>query len=156
MRRAVGPRLNNGPERKDGEGEKGVNVAVYEVMEKAGRRQASRNWSIFMKRKGWKKIHPSIRLRLSEPFRGKEALTDHEKRPLQVQGCLKSTPKQRGGAEVTDSNVNRALAGLRRLFQFCRIQRLSGGKSFPKDFKERSLFTPKKKGKGIIFKEKHI
>lgn len=32
--------------------------------------------------------------------------------------ALKATPKQRGGKEITDSTVNRALAGLRRLFNF--------------------------------------
>jgi len=35
---------------------------------------------------------------------------------------VKSTPKQRGGEEVTDSHVNRLLAGLRRLFNLQWIE----------------------------------
>jgi len=58
---------------------------------------------------------------------------------------LKSTPKQRVGKEVTDSNVNRALAGLRRLFNFAIAREYMEKSPFPKTSKS-DLFYPDQKG----------
>ena len=70
---------------------------------------------------------------------------------------IKATPKQRGGMEVTDSTVNRALSGLRRLFNFA-IQRDFMEESmnpFPRTPKSH-LFYPEKKGRRNFFSEAQI
>lgn len=56
---------------------------------------------------------------------------------------VKATPKQRGGEEVTDSTVNRALAGLRRLFHFAVSKEYLEESSFPKDPKSGLFFSEK-------------
>ena len=64
----------------------------------------------------------------------------------------KKTPRQRGGGEVTDSNVNRAMAGLRRLFNFGVAQEYLEQSPFPRDPKS-GLFYPEKRGRKKFFKE---
>jgi integrase len=68
---------------------------------------------------------------------------------------LKSTPKQRGGEEVTDSNVNRALAGLRRLFNFAVSREYMEDNPFPKTSKS-GLFYPDQKGLRNFFTEEQM
>jgi integrase len=65
---------------------------------------------------------------------------------------VKKTPKQRGGAEVTDSTVNRSLAGLRRLFSFGIAKEYLENNPFPKDPKS-GLFYSEKKGLRNFFTE---
>jgi len=65
---------------------------------------------------------------------------------------VKATPKQNGGGEVTDSNVNRAMAGLRRLFNFAVAREYLDENPFPKDPKS-GLLYPEKRGKKKFFKE---
>lgn len=69
--------------------------------------------------------------------------------------ALKATPKQRGGAEVTDSCVNRALAGLRRLFSFAVSREYLVDSPFPKTSKS-GLFYPEPKGLRNFFTEEQI
>lgn len=68
---------------------------------------------------------------------------------------LKETPKQRGGKEVTDSTVNRALAGLRRLFSFAIARGYMEDTPFPKTTKS-GLFFPDKKGLRNFFTEEQM
>lgn len=60
---------------------------------------------------------------------------------------LKATPKQRGGKEITNSSVNRALAGLRRLFHFAMSKEYLSDSPFPKEPKS-GLFYSEKKNRG--------
>jgi integrase len=60
---------------------------------------------------------------------------------------LRATPKQRGGGEITNSSVNRALAGLRRLFHFAMSKEYLSDSPFPKEPKS-GLFYSEKKNKG--------
>jgi integrase len=69
--------------------------------------------------------------------------------------ALKATPKQRGEAEVTDSNVNRALAGLRRLFNFAVSREYMEESPFPKTSKS-GLFYPDKRGLRNFFTEEQM
>ena len=69
--------------------------------------------------------------------------------------ALKATPKRRGGEEVTDSNVNRALAGLRRLFNFAIARGYMEESPFPKTSKS-GLFYPDQKGMRNFFPEKQM
>jgi len=68
---------------------------------------------------------------------------------------VKNTPRQRGGAEVTDATVNRALAGLRRLFHFALSREYLESSPFP-DWPKSGLFYSEKKGKKRYFKEAQI
>lgn len=68
---------------------------------------------------------------------------------------IKKTPKQRGGEEVTDSTVNRALAGLRRLLNFGVAQEYLEENPFPKDPKS-GLFSSEKKGLRNFFTESEM
>ena len=68
---------------------------------------------------------------------------------------LKATPKQRGGEKVTDSNINRALAGLRRLFNFAVSREYMEESPFPKTSKS-GLFYPDQKGLRNFFTEEQM
>jgi integrase len=68
---------------------------------------------------------------------------------------LKATPKQRGGEEVTDSNINRALAGLRRLFNFAVSREYMEESPFPKTPKS-GLFYSDQKGLRNFFTEEQM
>lgn len=65
---------------------------------------------------------------------------------------IKATPKQRGHKEVKDSSVNRALAGLRKLFHFAMAKEYLEESPFPKDPKS-GLFYSEKKGLRNFFTE---
>lgn len=70
---------------------------------------------------------------------------------------IKETPKQRGGKEVTDSHVNRALAGFRRLIHFAIARELMDevADPFPRTPKS-GLFFPEKRGKRNFFTENQV
>ena len=84
---------------------------------------------------------------------GEKKLSQITRRDLfKFRDALKSTPKQRGGEEVTDSNVNRALAGLRRLFNFAVSREYMENSPFPKTSKS-GLFYSDQKGLRNFFTE---
>ncbi len=60
---------------------------------------------------------------------------------------VKSAPKQRGGRPVSESTVNRALAGLRRLFHFAMSKEYLDESPFPRDPKS-GLFSSEKSNRG--------
>jgi integrase len=68
---------------------------------------------------------------------------------------VKATPKQRGGKEVKDSSVNRALAGLRRLFHYAVSKEYLEKSPFPVDPKS-GLFHPEPRGLRNFFSEKEM
>jgi len=87
---------------------------------------------------------------------GEKKLSQITRRDLfKFRDALKSTPKQRGGTEVTDSNVNRALAGLRRLFNFAVSREYMEESPFPKTSKS-GLFYPDQKGIRNFFTEEQM
>ena len=68
---------------------------------------------------------------------------------------MKATPKKRGGEEVTDSTVNRAMAGLRRFFNFAVAIEYMEESPFPKTTMS-GLFYPEKKGRRNFFTEEQM
>lgn len=68
---------------------------------------------------------------------------------------VKATPRQFGGTQVTDSTVNRALAGLRRVFNFAVLRQYMEESPFPKVPKS-GLFYSEKKGLRLFFKEEQM
>jgi integrase len=87
---------------------------------------------------------------------GEKKLSQITRRDLfKFRDALKTTPKQRGGEEVTDSNVNRALAGLRRLFNFAISREYMEESPFPKTSKS-GLFYSDQKGLRNFFTEEQM
>ena len=71
--------------------------------------------------------------------------------------AMKATPKQRGGGELTNSSVNRALAGLRRLFHFAMSKEYLKDSPFPKEPKSGLFYSEKKnRGKRRYFAEDEV
>jgi integrase len=68
---------------------------------------------------------------------------------------IKETPRKRGGAEVTNSTVNRILAALRRLLNFAVARQYLEENPFPKDPKS-GLFFSEKKGLRHYFTEEQM
>ena len=68
---------------------------------------------------------------------------------------VKSTPKKRGGKGVTNSHVNRVLAGLRRLLNFAVNRALMVDTPFPKTPKS-GLYYSEPKGLRNFFTEEQI
>jgi integrase len=68
---------------------------------------------------------------------------------------VKTTPKHFGGGEVTNSSVNRSLAGLRRLFHYAVSKEYLEESPFPKESKS-GLFYPEKKGLRHFFTEEKM
>lgn len=64
----------------------------------------------------------------------------------------KGIPKKNGGGEVTNSNINRGMAGLRRLFNFAIAHEYLDETPFPKDPKS-GLLYPEKRGRKKFFNE---
>lgn len=69
---------------------------------------------------------------------------------------VKATRKQRGGDEVTNTTVNRALAGLRRLFHYAVSKEYLEDSPFPKDPKSGLFFSEKRKGKKRYYTEDEV
>ncbi len=74
---------------------------------------------------------------------------------FQFRNEVKSTPKKRGGGEVTDSHVNRVLAGLRRLFNFAEAEEYMERSPFPTTPKSKLLY-PERKGLRNFFTEEQM
>jgi integrase len=68
---------------------------------------------------------------------------------------VKETPKQHGGGEVKGSTVNRALAGLRKLFNFGISMQCLEESPFPSEPKS-SLYFSEKKGLRNFFDERQL
>ena len=70
---------------------------------------------------------------------------------------VKTTPKQNGGKQVTDTTVNRALAGLRRLFHFAMAKEYMEESPFPKDPKSGLFYSEKgNRGKKKYYTEEEV
>lgn len=68
---------------------------------------------------------------------------------------LKAIPKRHGGGEMKGSSVNRAMAGLRRLFNFGIGLQCLEESPFPREPKS-GLYFSEKKGLRNFFNEKHL
>lgn len=70
---------------------------------------------------------------------------------------LRTTPKQRGGKELTKVTVNRGLAGLRRLFHFAIAHEKLNESPFPKEPKSGLFYSEKKnRSKRNFFSEQDV
>ena len=90
-------------------------------------------------------------------FGGRKLSTITRSDLFEFRDKIKATPKQRGKKAVTDSTVNRTLAGLRRLFHFAVSKEYLEESPFPKDPKS-GLFLSEKgnRGKRKYFTEDEV
>jgi integrase len=88
----------------------------------------------------------------TEYFKGRKLATITRSDLFDFRDKIKATPRQRGGEEVKDSTVNRALAGLRKLFHYAMAKQCLEKSPFPEDPKS-GLFYPEKTGLRNFFTE---
>jgi len=87
-----------------------------------------------------------------EYFKGRKLIIITRSDLFDFRDKIKATPKQRGGKEMKDSSVNRALAGLRKLFHFAMAKEYLEKNPFPEDPKS-GLFYPEARGLRNFFTE---
>uniref|UniRef100_A0A7V3NUT1 Site-specific integrase n=1 Tax=candidate division WOR-3 bacterium TaxID=2052148 RepID=A0A7V3NUT1_UNCW3 len=149
--KAVGRRLSDALREKmlrENRGKRG-NYEVLERQEKTSFNQLIE----FYEREGDGKDYILQFIPVYKQYFGERKLSQITRKDLfAFRDALKATPKQRGGAEITDSTVNRALAGLRRLFNFAVSREFMEESPFPKTSKS-GLFYPEKKGLRNFFTE---
>ena len=149
--KAVGPKLSIALKEKM-ERENKVKRGNYEVIERQEKTSFKQLVDFYGKEGDGKKYILQFVLAYLAHF-GEKKLSQITKRDLfKFRDVLKATPKQRGKAEVTDSNVNRALAGLRRLFNFAVSREYMEENPFPKTSKS-GLFYSEQKGLRNFFTE---
>ncbi len=88
-------------------------------------------------------------------FGGRKLSQVTRKDLFEFRDWVKTTPKQRGGKSVTDTTVNRALAGLRRLFHFALAEEYLEESPFP-NWPKSGLFYPEQRGLRNFFTEKQV
>jgi len=152
--KAIGPRLSMALTEKMERENKGRR-GNYEVIERQEKTSFKQLVDLYEKEGDGKKyILQFIPIYLRH-F-GEQKLSQITRRDLfKFRDALKATPKQRGGTEVTDSNVNRALAGLRRLFNFAVSREYMEENPFPKTSKS-GLFYSDQKGLRNFFTEEQM
>jgi len=90
-----------------------------------------------------------------EHFKGRKLSRITEDSLSKFKKKLRATRKKRGKEEITDSSINRALAGLRRLFNFAVSRKYMVESPFPKTPKS-GLFYPGQKGLRNFFTEEQM
>jgi integrase len=152
--KAVGPRLSMALQEKMERENKGKR-GNYEVVERQEKTTFNELVDLYKKEGDGKKYILKFILTYLKHFGGRKLSQITRKDLFKFRDELKATPKQRGGGEVTDSNVNRALAGLRRLFNFAIAREYMEESPFPKTSKS-GLFYPEKKGLRNFFTEEQM
>ncbi len=149
--KAVGSKLSVALKEKM-EREQRIKRGNYEVLERQEKTSFKQLVDLYEKEGDGKKYILQFVSSYLNHF-GEKKLSQITRRDLfKFRDALKATPKRRGGEEVTDSNVNRALAGLRRLFNFAITREYIEESPFPKTSKS-GLFYPDKKGLRNFFTE---
>jgi len=152
--KAVGLRLSLALKEKM-ERENRAKRGNYEVLERQEKTSFKQLVDLYEREGDGKKYILKFRESYKECF-GERKLSQITRRDLfTFRDALKATPKQRGGAEVTDSTVNRALAGLRRLFNFAVSREYMEDSPFPKTSKS-GLFYPEQRGLRNFFTEEQM
>ncbi len=126
----------------------------YQVLERQEKTTFKELFNLY-ETEGEKKLYILQLKKTYEEFFGDLKLAQITRNDLfKFRDKIKGTPKQRGGEEVTDAHVNRALAGLRRLFNFAISRDLmeESMNPFPGNPKS-GLFYPAKKGLRNFFTE---
>jgi integrase len=152
--KAIGLRLSDALREKL-ERENKVRRGNYEVIERQEKTTFNKLIDLYEKEGDGKKYILKFIPAYLKHFEGWKLSQITRKDLFNFRDTLKATPKQRGGEEVTDSSVNRALAGLRRLFNFAVAREYMEDSPFPKTSKS-GLFYSDKKGLRNFFTEEQM
>jgi integrase len=152
--KAVGPNLSIALREKL-ERENKVRRGNYEVIERQEKTTFDELAELYKKEGDGKKYILQFIPTYLKFFGGRKLSQITRKDLFAFRDTLKATPKQRGGGEITNSTVNRALAGLRRLFNFAVAREYMEDSPFPKTSKS-GLFYPEKKGLRNFFTEEQM
>lgn len=152
--KAIGPRLSMALKEKMERENKG-RQGKYEVIERQEKTTFDELVSLYQKEGDGKEYILQFLPTYLKHFEGQKLSQITRKDLFAFRDALKATPKQRGSEEVTDSTVNRALAGLRRLFNFAVAREYLEENPFPKTSKS-GLFYPEKKGLRNFFSEEQM
>ena len=152
--KAVGHKLQNAlKEKMEREGR--IKRGNYEVLERQEKTTFNNLVNLYEKEGDGKRYILQFKETYKNHF-GEKRLSQITRKDLfKFRDELKATPKQRGKAEVTNSNVNRALAGLRRLFSFAVSREYMEENPFPKTSKS-GLFYSEQKGLRNFFTEEQM
>jgi integrase len=152
--KAIGSRLSDALKEKMERETKGKR-GNYEVIEKQEKTTFKELVELYKKERDGKKYILIFIPAYLKHF-GDQKLSQIRKRDLfKFRDAVKATPKQKGGKEVTDTNVNRVLAGLRRLFNFAVSREYMEENPFPRTAKS-GLFYSEKKGLRNFFTEEQM
>ena len=152
--KAVGSKLSEAVKEKV-DREKKARSGKYAVLDKQEKMTFKELFELYQK-EGDAKKYILTREETYLNFFGSRKLSQITRTDLfSFRDMLKVTPKQIGGGEVTDSHVNRVLAGLRRLFNFAVNREVMEQSPFPTASKS-GLFSPEKKGLRNFFTEKQM
>jgi len=152
--KAVGPKLRRALDEKRDVEEKAKKgrYAIIERMEKTTFRELMNLY----KEKGDEKTYIlKFEKAYLDHFEGRKLSSISRSDLFSFKDKIKKTPKQRGGKEVKDSSINRALAGLRRLFNFGVAQEYLEESPFPRNPKS-GLFYSERKGLRNFFSEEQM
>jgi integrase len=151
VEKAVGPKLSVALEEKK-EREKKIRSGKYEVIERQEKTSFKKLTDFYQKESDAKKYILQFIPSYLKHFGSCKLSQITRKDLFRFRDAIKSTPKQRGGEEVTDSTVNQALAGLRSLFNFAILREYMEDNPFPKISKS-GLFYSRQKGLRNFFTE---
>ena len=135
-------------ERKGGRG-------VYELLERQEKTSFKKLIDLYEKEGDGERYLLKFQEAYKEYFGGRKLSQITRNDLFKFRDALKVTPKQRGGAEVTDSTVNRALAGLRRLVNFAISRVCMEESPFSKTSKS-GLFYAEQRGLRNFFTEEQM
>jgi len=154
VEKAVGPKLSIALEEKK-EREKKVRNGKYEVMEKQEKMTFNELASAYQKEPEQKEYITKFITVYLKHFGNRKLSQIGQEDIFTFKNWVKTIPKQKGGTEVSNTHINRVLAGLRRLFNFAVLHRYMEENPFPKVSKS-GLFYSEEKGLRNFFTENQM
>ena len=145
-RKVVGPKLDMALEEKSRMRKKNKRGKYY-IVERMEKTTFDQLMDLYKKEGDGKEYILQFESVYLNHFGGRKLSTISRSDLFKFRDKVKATPKQRGKARVTDSTVNRALAGLRKLFHFAMSKEYLEESPFPKDPKS-GLFCSEKGNRG--------
>jgi integrase len=155
-RKVVGPKLDMAVEEKS-EMRKKNKHGKYHIIERMEKTTFKELMELYKKEKDQKTYILQFEKVYLDYFGNRKLANITRSDLFKFKDKVGTTPKERGHACVTDSTVNRALAGLRRLFHFAMSKEYLEESPFPKDPKS-GLFLSEKgnRGKRKYFTEDEV
>ncbi len=152
--KAVGPRISDALEEKikrEAKAKKGI----YAILQKQEHTTFDELFELYERDGKGKEYVLSKKQTYLDYFGGWKLSQVTRKDLFDFRDMLKTTPKLVGGGMVTETHVNRVMAGLRRLFNYATIQDIMERSPFPTAPKS-GLFYPEPKGLRNFFTEEQM